>query len=88
MLNKEEQYAALYFPEHMVQEKKKTYWALLDIDCNFSKLICALLPSIRAVAEMIKAKDLNFLHYEFKLIAKRKKVTHDKEKEKDKSKKL
>ena len=86
MLDKENQYSALYFPENKLALKESAYWALLDIDSNFSKLICDLLPSIKYVANEIKADNLNRLHFDFKIVATRKEPENEKETKEAKSK--
>ena len=82
LLDKEKQYDALYFPLDMVEEKKKAYWALLDIDCNFSKLLRLLLTSIKLIADKIKKAEKNYRHYDWEIVIKEKKVSDGKEKSK------
>lgn len=72
LINKEEQYMALYFPEDMLEEKTKAYNLLLDIDCNFSRLIQQLLPEIIRVAGDIEALEESFRDYEWQLCVKKK----------------
>lgn len=72
MLNKEAQYTALYFPESMIDDKEKAYFALLDVDSNFSKLIQGLLPDIINACNTIISEGNNFRHYDWRLTIKRK----------------
>ena len=68
--DREGKYVALYFPEEMMEEKEKTYFALLDINCNFSKLIQVLLPQIKEIALAMFKRGENYLEYEWKLTVK------------------
>lgn len=58
---------ALYFPEDMHEEKEKTYFALLDIGANFSKLIQAILPQIKKHAEEIIKQKKRFRDFTWTL---------------------
>ena len=58
-----EKYFALYFPDNLKKDKDKAYYALQDINSNYSKLIQALLPSLTEVCIEIKAAGL--LHKDF-----------------------
>lgn len=72
MINKEEQYTIIYFPERMIEIRKKTYFALLDIDSNYSKFIQDNIFNIKAAAEFIAAKEKNRLHFDFGIILRKK----------------
>lgn len=68
VLNKEKQYTAIYIPEKLVEEKETTYWALLDIDSNFSKLICLILRQVKNLAKFIYSVGKNYRHYDWIII--------------------
>lgn len=70
MINKEEQYTAIYFPEKQIKLKNQVVDALVDIDFNFSKLIQKLLKQILVLAIMIKALKKNYRHFSFYLVIK------------------
>lgn len=70
--NKDEQYTAIYFKQEQLADKQEAYFSMLDIDCNWSKLIQVLLADIIRICKEIKAKGKNFRHYNFKLVAEEK----------------
>ena len=80
MLNKSTQYKMLYFPLKIAELAQLTYWRLQDIDCNFSRLICELLPSILREAEKICIKGKSYRHYNWKVVATLKRSKHGKTK--------
>jgi len=63
-----DQYAEIYFPASMAEEKAQVVSALQDIDCNFSKLLQVLLPSIKELAMFVKKEDNNYRHYHWSVI--------------------
>lgn len=67
MLDKERQYKGMYVPEHLIEEREKSYWKLLDIDCNFSKLLCLLFVQIRELANYIYEEGKNYRHFNWRL---------------------
>lgn len=80
MLDKSAQYKMLYFPLKMAKLAQQAYWKLLDIDCNFSRLICELLPSILEQGGKIYCKGRNYRHYNWKVVATEKRSKHGKTK--------
>ena len=66
--NKQKQYSAIYFPEEMIDSREKTWFALQRIDCNFSRVIQAILHQLRRLACLILSKDKNFRHFNWYLI--------------------
>ncbi len=65
MLNKQEQYTSIYFPEDALFLKERTYWNLLDIGSNFSKLIVDILPSAFKIAKGLLKRKRNRMQYEW-----------------------
>lgn len=65
MLNKEEQYTSIYFPERVLKHKEITYWGLLDIGSNFSKLIVDILASVCKIAAWMKFHNRNRMQYQW-----------------------
>ena len=66
--DKQRQYTAIYFPASMIDEREKTWFALQDIDCNFSKLIQVLTKQIFSLAKFILSKDKNFRHFSWFIV--------------------
>jgi hypothetical protein len=72
-LNKEKQYAEVYFPEKMIDDKEEAYGALLDIDSNFSKFLQGLLKQIIIMSKVILSYGKNYRHFEWIILVKDKK---------------
>ena len=73
-MNKDKQYSAIYFPVSMIEERERTWFSLIDIDCNFSKLIQILLFQIRKLSDFIATLNLNFRHFDWILVIRNKKT--------------
>lgn len=58
----------LCVPKNMSDKLDKTYNALLEIDCNFSKIIQCLLDSILNAARFIIRQRKNFRHYHWHIV--------------------
>ncbi|KKM10369.1 hypothetical protein LCGC14_1721970 [marine sediment metagenome] len=63
----------IYTPDHLADKLEKAYNALMDIDCNLSRLFQCLLDSIIDVVKFILKQGKNFRHYDWYL------TIHDKE---------
>jgi len=50
-------------PDNLSDKLEKAYYALVDIDCNFSRLLHCLLGSILDVVKFILKQKKNFRHY-------------------------
>ncbi len=55
-------------PDSMSDKMEKAYYALVEIDCNFSRLLQSLLDSIISVSKFILNQKKNFRHYHWHLI--------------------
>lgn len=80
MLDKVRQYRMLYFSAKFMELAQETYFALLDIDCNYSKLICELLSSILSETIKITKKGKSYRHYNWKVVTTLKRSKHGKKK--------
>lgn len=69
-LDKEKQYAEVYFPEKMVPDKDEAYSSLVDIDSNFSKFLQSMIKQISILAKVIDSYGKNFRHFEWMLVIK------------------
>lgn len=58
----------IYVPDSMSDKLEKAYYALLNIDCNLSRLVQCLLVSIVSTAKFIHKHKKNFRHYNWGLI--------------------
>ena len=56
------------FPESLVEKSDEAYDKLLEIDCNFSRLLQNLLDSIIAVAKIVLKQKKNFRHFRWEII--------------------
>ncbi len=68
MLDKENQYTSIYFPFDMLAKKEKTYWNLLDVSSNFSKLIVDVMHSACKIAGWLKKKRRNRMQYDWGIV--------------------
>ena len=58
----------LCVPDSMAKDIEKAYNALVDIDCNFSRLLQCLLGSIGDIAIFILKQKKNFRHYHWHIV--------------------
>lgn len=71
---KEEKYNVIYWPSPLLELKRKAYDLLLEIDCNYSRLLQSLLYSIITICKFIIKQKKNFRHYEWQFIIKDRKT--------------
>jgi hypothetical protein len=64
----EEQYTALYVPKKLVEEKEKAWFSLINIDCNFSKVLQMFIPQLNRLAKFIYKQGLNYRHFEWVIV--------------------
>lgn len=55
-------------PDSMSDDLEKSYYILVSIDCNFSRLLQSLLKSIIYTATYILKQKRNFRHYHWHLL--------------------
>lgn len=71
---KEEKYNVIYWPAPMLEQKQTAYDLLLEIDCNWSRLLQSLLGSVIHICKYILSQDLNFRHYKWELLIQHRKT--------------
>lgn len=64
----EERYSQIYWPTSMHKKKNQVYNLLLDIDCNYSRFVQSVLPSLSEVCKLIISIGKNFRHFEWHLL--------------------
>ena len=58
----------IYVPDPIAETISNAYYALLNIDSNFSRLLQCLVSSILRTAKFIRKQKKNFRHYEWHII--------------------
>lgn len=69
-MDKDTQYSAIYFPLSMVEDREKTWFALQNIDCNYSKFLQLLIKQLFSIAKFIFTNNKNYRHYHWLLVIK------------------
>lgn len=64
----EERYSQIYWPTNMHKQKNKVYDLLLDIDCNYSRIVQSILPNLEEICKLILSVGKNFRHFEWHLL--------------------
>ncbi|KKM75591.1 hypothetical protein LCGC14_1388750 [marine sediment metagenome] len=65
---REERYSQIYWPVSIQKLKSTVYDLLLDIDCNYSRIMQSILPNLKEICNLIASEGKNFRHFEWHLL--------------------
>lgn len=65
-----ENYSNIYWTDELLPLSREVYDMLIDIDCNYSRLLRSLLKSIKNICVFILSLNRNYRHYEWELLIK------------------
>lgn len=67
-----ENYSQVYWTDKVLDLSNEVYNLLVDIDCNYSRLLRSLLQSIKNICLYILSLGKNYRHYEWELLIREK----------------
>lgn len=69
-LTKSDHYTQVYWTDETIEFSQEVDGLLVDIDCNYSRLLRSLLKSIKNICKFILSLNRNYRHYEWELLIK------------------